>query len=510
MSVKLYSNKSIMHVLSGFMQDPFRLRDSNRYKISPHDFPDAFHKIIFITMHSLVHEGVNNLNPIEIEGYISSKPDQKMIYDNNDGLQYLKALQSMPSENFDYHYEQVRKYTLLRHYKSVGVDVSDILDENIIDFSAVAEQQSEFDAMSVQDILDHIEFRVREAREIFEYDIDNVSGHMSKNLDALVEKVEAGESFGSQLITPLYTAITYGAVKQRFHLLSADSGVGKSKFDLATIALLTVTHVYNKETKQFEKNKYATGKSGLYIGVELLEEEVKIPILCMISQVDEYKVKSQKLTQNERQRFHKAKEILAQSPLWFEDLPEFNAEDLEYIISKHVIKNDIQYFAHDYIEPNDKIFEQMKHSGRHQIQEHQALRQMSTTIKTLARKYDIFALSNTQTNDKVKEEIYDQSAIAGARAIAQKVDVGAIMAKVSVKDQKIIDTLRENGNLNLGFGFKEPNTTINFYKNRGSRWSNVRLWVYFNRGTLTMEDCFVTDMQGNLITDIEPVEIIPS
>ena len=46
-----------------------------------------------------------------------------------------------------------------------------------------------------------------------------------------------------------------------------------------------------------------------------------------------------------------------------------------------------------------------------------------------------------------------------------------------------------------------PNRVFDVFKVRSGRWTQVRIWSYFNTGTLRLTDLFVTDDRMNPILD---------
>lgn len=138
------------------------------------------------------------------------------------------------------------------------------------------------------------------------------------------------------------------------------------------------------------------------------------------------------------------------------------------------------------------------------LQEHQVLLQMSIRIKEIANKLNVFLLTATQLNGNYKEGDMDDNSLSGAKAIAQKVDIGSIMLLPDEKDEAIIDAVMRG----MGVFGTRPNMSINVYKNRGNKWKLVRLWIYFNLSTLRIEDCFATDYKGSPLSDLKPLHVV--
>lgn len=162
----------------------------------------------------------------------------------------------------------------------------------------------------------------------------------------------------------------------------------------------------------------------------------------------------------------------------------------------------------DYIHTSMKIFSSMAKAGAKNLQEHQILLQMSIRLKELANKYNIFLATSTQLNNNHREnEALDDSALSGAKSIAQKVDVGAIMLPITKKDEAIIQNIMTTQPAKKDSFGLEPTHSISFYKNRGNPWKNTRLFIHFNMDTLEITDLFVTDYNGVLIPNIKPLKV---
>ena len=67
------------------------------------------------------------------------------------------------------------------------------------------------------------------------------------------------------------------------------------------------------------------------------------------------------------------------------------------------------------------------------------------------------------------------------------------MLPVRECDQKIIESY-----VSKGFE-RTPNFVISVYKVRRGSYQNIKVYVYFDRSTCRMYDCFVTDADGHLL-----------
>ncbi len=500
----LQDKKAILHVFAGLMKNP-TLFKRKEYNLSIDDFPEKIHKIIFGVMYNLSLQGVEVISPVTIDGALSEFPNQYRIYNENSGLDYLETLEKIGElDNFDYYYNRIKKHSFLRACKSYGIDISDIYDESLLDVKEIEKQQSVFDDLSVEDMLKIIDKKVINLKNLFANSLGSSGGHMSENIRNILKSKRENPSYGLNSLSGYLNTISRGLRIRKIYLFSGSTGSGKSRFILGNTLKTCIPTVYNSKTGEWE-NTGAKGK-GLFITTELDEEECKTPTLAYIADIDESKIHDRVTTDEENERLDKAAEILESSSIWFEELHDFDIEDVEAIIEKHVAENDVTIIGFDYIHTSLKLLMSLSQQGIKNLREDQVLLWMGIALKDLCNKYDVFIITGTQLNENYKEEgNLDQSSIRGSKALADKMDLGAIMLPLNRKDEDIIDTIRKAG-VEESFSY-EPTHTINIYKNRGNRFKNIRIWVHFDTGTLKIYDCFVTDYKGNILTNIKPTVV---
>lgn len=340
----LQDKKSIFHVLAGLMDDPKKLNDTRNYRLTIEDFPESFHRIIFGIIHNLNAQGIENISAFEVDNALSEFPKMYKIYNDANGLDYVEKIEQLGEpENFELHYNRVKKHSLLRSCQKKGINISDIYDQGVLDVRDSEEQQERFNIMSLHEMVSHIEAKVIEIRDEFLFDSDNKGSHMGDNLLEIMQEKFERPSYGAGFSSGLFTAATRGARLKKVYMNSAPSGVGKSRFAISSMLAICVPEIYDKETDTWIQTG-ATGR-GLYVGTELEEDEVKIPAICYIADVEEEKIQEASLTEEEKERLLKAIDILKRTPFWFEQLHDFDLADIEHVIVKHINKNDVQYVA---------------------------------------------------------------------------------------------------------------------------------------------------------------------
>lgn len=501
------SNKTLLALQDKFAYIPIFARLLNEpdevlslssgYKLTPNDFPERFHKILFTTINELYREGVSKIGKFEINSYLlKGFTNQHRIYKDNGGDEYVdRVMELNEPDNFDYHYNRVKKFSLLRHYTEVGIDISDIYDVDVFELKDEEEQSERFNKLTVDDIVKHIDSKIIDIKSEFMIEKEGIGSHLSENIRDIFFKKTLALSYGANLTSGYLNTASRGARLRKLYCISGNSGSGKTRSLLAHILNMCVTDIYTDGKWVKTNNK---GR-GLFISTELEEEEIKIPAVCFIADVEEDKVHNNDLTDEEIKRLKHAFKVLEQTPVWFEELFDFDDDDIEHEIEKHVNKNGVQYIGFDYMHSTLKMFDSLAKQGARNLQEHQVLRIMSIRLKNICNRYNVWIGTSTQLNDTWKQGALDQSALEGSKSIVNKLDLGAIQIPLTTQDEALFDEIKKTAN--LGFHL-QPTHTINIYKNRGNKWKLIRIWVHFNLGTLRMTDLFVTNYKGEVISDI--------
>ena len=498
----LQDKQSYMPIFARLLKEPDEvLRLSSGYKLNVNDFQERFHKVLFGAIYELHGEGATKIDKFEINSYLMNFTDQYAIFESGGGNDYLDRLEMVDYEsNFDYHYNRIKKFAMLRHYVNQGIDVSDIYDTNVLEPKEFSEMSERFNKLSVIDIYRHIEGKLIDIKTEFIIEKEGNGGHLSDNIRDIFAKKKLALSYGANFVSGYLNTASRGARLRKLYCISGNSGSGKTRSLLAHILNMCVPELY-VDGKWVTTNN--TGR-GLFISTELEEDEIKIPAVCFIAEVDEDKVHNNELTEEEEKRLEYAFGVLERPPMWFEELFDFDDDDIEHEIEKHVNKNDVSYIGFDYMHSTLKMFDSLAKQGARNLQEHQVLRIMSIRLKNICNRYNVWIGTSTQLNDSWKQGVLDQSALEGSKSIVNKLDLGAIQIPLTAQDEALYEEIKMNGGIDFG---EAPTHTINIYKNRGNRWKLIRLWVSFNLGTLRMKDLFVTNYRGEVITDITPTMV---
>lgn len=501
-----YVNKqAIREVLGSLLQNPSLIRE---YKILQTDFPETFHKLIFAAINNLYKSGAEVIDAVAIDEYLSHYETQYQIFTKNEGISFLEKVQEMALEcNFKYYYEQLKKFSLLRNYAENGIDVSEFFDLDEVDPKIIESKRKLLDDYSLQDIINHFKkkhlkviapFLNNEGRDSKKAGVD---GHKQK------EKWKQDTAWGIGYASAYVTTALHGIRKRRFNVKSAGTGVGKTRTSIADIGYACAPYYYDKTLGKWCENPNGKCNGALYIGTEMeLLEEIDPILWAYIADVPQDHIEFNMYEPGEEERVDKAIDILEhESNIWFEYIPEFDANTLEEIIEQHKLDHNIEYVWFDYIAATVELNSEyaVESKTKMVVREDQVLANLSKKLKYFTRKYDISIDSFTQvTGDFKNESNRDQTIVRGAKSIIDKCD-GAMIAMPPTEKElvKVEPILREM------IGKPKPNLIYSLYKNRGGKWNKIKIWLYIDYSTMRVHDLFVTDYDYRLIKDMEKTYI---
>lgn len=120
---------------------------------------------------------------------------------------------------------------------------------------------------------------------------------------------------------------------------------------------------------------------------------------------------------------------------------------------------------------------------------------LSTRLKDICNQYGVFIMSATQLNgDYTESKTPDQNLLRGAKAIADKIDLGCILLSVKDEDLVALDKV-----LNSGV-FDKPTLKLSIYKNRRGKYKGVYLWCKADLGCCRIKPMFCTTYDYEMIS----------
>ena len=493
---------SIIQVIGAIYNNPNLLDANDRYFFNEEDFVDDFHKTVFGSIYNLHQLGTKVITLEVINDYLKERPKSLATYNAFKGNDFLvKCSELVKEDAFNYYYNRLKKMTLFRAYERAGIDLSWLYDpDEIMDLKKKQKQEDWFDNTPLEKIADVIDDKLLDIRMTYVDDVTAGGTQAGDGIFELIESLKETPEIGYPLYGKYTNAVTRGARLKKFYLRSAATGVGKSRSMIADACSIGCSQIYDLEQNLW----VTTGKAEptIYIATEQDLGEIQTMMLAFLSGVDEEHILTGTYFTGEWERVAKAAQLIKQSPLYVEQLPDFSLLDIENTIKRGIREHGAKYIFLDYLHTSMKILEEItKRSGGVRLREDNILFMMSIRLKDLCNQYGIFIMSATQLNaDYQDSETPDQNLLRGAKSIADKIDTGMIMLEVTQKDRESLETLIKKN------GFEMPNVKISVYKNRRGRWKGIYLWCNAQRGICRINPMFVTKWNYEL-EEIEDLKI---
>ena len=449
--------KAIFLLFGCYCLNPRYVLDE-KYSTNTNDYPENFHKMIWGAIVNIAKKGnVEKITPIDIENEISQFDTAISLWKNNDGWGYIESAIEMSSDkimNVGKYYDDVRKYSIIRNaVESLKMDISFLYDEND------DEKLEAFNKLTSMDVLNEINNKFMDFKSMWKNMFgDNYSFKAGDGItDRLREHKEQQNVYGYPFQSGYLTTVYRGMRPKKYILRSSVSGGGKSRSSLADGCNMVSDRIYDWSKKEW----ISTGDSQpvLFISTELEKDEIQDIILAHVSGIEQDRIET-----------------------WDDITPE----------EEKILEESAKYI---------ETYEYYYNKTHTRLRTDQILFLFSAALKSVCNKFGIYLGSATQLNDNYKEDNNkDAGALKGSKAIIEKADGGILALPVTHKDLKKLKPILESDG---SFGKLVPNMSYYIFKNRGGKWKTIIIWTKLNMGTMREVDCFVTDYNYELITDIE-------
>lgn len=503
----LVDKRNIYLLLGVYCNNPKLILD-DKYKTCAADYPEKFHKIIFGAILNIAKKSnVSKITAVEIENELSSFKTSLDIWNVNNGFLYIEdaiAETKDKAYNVDLYRDEVRKYSILRNaQQELGMDMSFIYEEfdelDTTDFR-LKEKQSKmekFNNMKSREVSSLINTKYLNFKNAWDDKFsDNYSFHIGDGIDErLEEHKNQDNSWGYPFQSAYMTTVFRGMRGKKFMIRSSISGGGKSRSSMAEACNIGCDRIYDWSKRQW----ISTGDKQhcLFISTELTKEEIQDCILAHVSGIEEDRIGEwRNITPEEEVVLKESAQVMKECFVYGEHLPDFTIDLISDTVEEYVLNKNITHAFFDYINDSPSLYAYYMEKTGVKLQTHQILFLFSQSLKAIANKYNIYLGSATQLSSNWKDE-KDANALKGSKAIIEKADYGVISLPVTPQDLKKLKSV-----LDSGF-YEEPNYCYHIFKNRGGKWKSIIVWTKLNMGTMREHDCFVTNTELELITDIE-------
>lgn len=230
MNSKYTDSIAVMQVIGAVFKEPQLLNLEDKYIITENDFSDEFHKIVFGSIYKIYELGAEKITLTNINDFLASRPKNEAIYKKNKGDEWLqKVEENCQIESFDYYYNRLKKFSLLRAFDNYGIDVSDIYDpDNIFDAKKKQQQEENLDNSSCEFIINQVNAKIDDIKMKYVDDDYNQAYQAGDGVKDLIQQFKDNPEVGAPLFGPMINTVTRGARLKKLFLRSAATGVGKA------------------------------------------------------------------------------------------------------------------------------------------------------------------------------------------------------------------------------------------------------------------------------------------
>lgn len=488
----IYSSSISDRLLGALIKNPTLCVDS-KYPIDHTNFKIKFQEIVYIVVYNLSLSGCSSISLMDINEWLKPYTAQYNIYLDNQGDDYISTIVDLvDDENFDYYYNDFRKFALLNEYKDNGYDVTKFWDEN----QSVESQLENLNGYTSNDIIDYFESvqtNIKKKFNVATTEIEETQAGLG--FLEFKEKVKETPLYGSSFCSNILNEVTRGMIDGQITCFSSPSGTGKTSIGIATMCKICAKEIWDDTVGDFVENKSQTRNGGLFIQFELSTEELEPKFIANISGVPANIILDGKFTEDEERRIDRANQILIDSNIHLVYMPNFTTKLIDMEIKDHILKYGIDFIVYDYIQEGASLNGELnKANGGIGMRSDQVLLSLCSFLKDEARLYNVPIYTCTQTNANLgANEVLGAESIAGSRAVANKLDIGGILLPLRPKEEKARDIIEQNLK-ERGFGMPHANYCYHMYKVRFGKYpQNVKIWVYLDLSTGRMQDCFLTD-----------------
>lgn len=475
---------TIIQVLGGLMNHPDLLNETDKYNLAPEDFPNSLDKYGFSAIYNLYADGANKIHAVDVISLLQENLVAKNLIEKENGVTFFQDCEVNSDEgNFNFYYNRLKKLNLLREIQLTGRDTNDIFCENPLDDNYV-EINEKFQKMSVNDIVNVLKGEVASFENKYSYNNLVEESYAADDILELIDEWRKTPEIGYQLQGDIFNTVCRGGRRGKLYLRSAPSSGGKSRQMVGDACNIAYPIRYDRNKGEW----ISTGscEKVLYIMTEQDPEEIKTMILAYLTGYNEEIFLYGTYGEEEMPRIKIAADIMEKfkDNMLFARIPDPCSSVVKNLFRKYSIQFGVNIFFYDYIFSSPAMLSEYRDLG---LQEHVCLRMFTTTLKNLAIELDAFIMTSTQTNseDDPKGGFRDFRNLEGSKAIRNLVDLGCIFARVTPDELQLISKFIDN------FGLK-PNIVTDVYKNRRGRWTNIRIWSYYDYGTCRKQDLFIT------------------
>lgn len=351
--IKYYDKEKANMLLGALYTSPALFDSPEIESLSEADFVDKVQKVSYSIMFNLFAIGHTKFSAAAIESYVKGRPSLNSFYNEEIELQNIGkvkqgeyffetlAKKGDPS-TFLPSFQMVKKMSLLRGLDLNGVSVSKYYDWEAKDPKLISFQRNWLEKTSIIDIANDISDDIAQIMSNTTNGTAMESFQVADGLSDLLSSFKEAPDFGMPSPIDIMDTITRGDRLGKFYLYSAPTGNGKSRIMMSRACHTAFGKLYNPKKRVWEDN--GSSEPSLFISTELDKEECQTMALAYLTGINEEIILDGRFNEDDEKVLLEGIEIMKESPLYMEVIPDFSVQILESTIRKYHREKDVNYF----------------------------------------------------------------------------------------------------------------------------------------------------------------------
>ena len=491
-------------ILAMLMKQPMFAVD-DKYLLSEYDFTSNAAKSIFKAIYHIAMSGFckESISTTDIKALIENTSVTKSQYYSDQGdvilAEIAKVADSLSNLNgFDQIYTKLKRNSTIRLLKNSGFNLEKYFGGTSFD-DAIS---SKYDNVTSKDLIDLIKKELQGIENLTLSTVNNKTSKAADGLRSLIERFKESPEIGLALDGSMLNSITRGARLGKMYMISMPTSHGKTRRLVGCACALAFPRVVDLNTIEF-LNPEETLSKVLFIATEMDAEEIKTLILAWVSGVSEEKIITGTYNKMEEQKIIMALDIIEKyDNIVIDEISNPNIAILKSRITSFILHQNISYVFYDYIFNSPGLISEFRGSD---ISESVALMLLSNALKEIAKDYNIFLMTASQTSSNWTElGARNTNHLRGSKALGDKIDCGMVGVKLQDSEREKLEPLISA----LGIPAHMPNLVVDVYKNRRGALNGIKMVEHFDHATCRTEFLFLCTTDYSFLPESDDKNIL--
>ena len=226
---KLVYDSNLANDVIGCIANDLSLVRDRDCILQPRDFCDEFHKHMFSVLQNIsLEKDIHEVNGFAVDSYVKNYPDIHALFESKGGIEWLDFVKKK-SENASYEYasKMLVKFSLLRRFNDVGMDISELFNPNETDLKMYTERYKKLEKSDISLIKNYFREKLIEIDLEYANNSDAYSFKAGTGIKDLISMCKTTPKWGKSFQSGLYNAVFRGMQGSKLMIRSAGTGGGK-------------------------------------------------------------------------------------------------------------------------------------------------------------------------------------------------------------------------------------------------------------------------------------------